>query len=180
MANINPKKKLLLLDLDETLISTEILKDKKQVRVLVRPYAREFIKQCSQYWNVAIFTASTRAYAEGILKKLDPEGCYISNLLCREQCIQYGAYFVKDLRIIQHQNIDIKQFLIIDNRLSSFGFHLNNGIPILPFRGESSDQELKDILVALNELQKPETSITDWISARYSHERLQYLSQNLL
>lgn len=41
-----------------------------------------------------------------------------------------GVY-IKDLRIIKNRNL--KDVVIIDNAVYSFGFQLDNGIPILPF-----------------------------------------------
>lgn len=41
-----------------------------------------------------------------------------------------GVY-IKDLRIIKNRNL--KDMVIIDNAVYSFGFQLDNGIPILPF-----------------------------------------------
>ena len=177
LKKFDPSKKILLLDLDETLITTETIKEKQQLRVLVRPYAREFLRHCSQFWNLALFTASTRKYAESIVLKLDPEGSIISDFLCREHCLQFGTNFVKDLRIVKQIDPQMSNVLLIDNKLSCFAFQINNGIPILPFKGENTDQELKDILFALQELSKSDTSIPQWIGSRYNHNNLSLVTQ---
>jgi CTD small phosphatase-like protein 2 len=51
---------------------------------------------------------------------------------------------VKDLRIFK--GIDLKDVLIIDNYVYSFAFHLENGIPIVPFFGEKDDQEMIKVI----------------------------------
>ena len=50
-----------------------------------------------------------------------------------------GVY-IKDLRIIKNRNL--KDIVIIDNAVYSFGFQLDNGIPILPFYEDKSDEEM--------------------------------------
>ena len=41
---------------------------------------------------------------------------------------------------------DPSQMLLVDNSVHSFGLHLDNGIPIMPFYADLSDQELKHLL----------------------------------
>ena len=56
--------------------------------------------------------------------------------------------YVKDLRIFK--GLDLKKVLIVDNQVYSFAFHLENGIPIVPFMGEKEDTELLRIIRYLN------------------------------
>ena len=44
--------------------------------------------------------------------------------------------------------------IIIDNLVHSFGFQIDNGIPIYEFRGDSKDQELKNLQKYLLEAKK--------------------------
>lgn len=52
-----------------------------------------------------------------------------------------SGLFIKDLRIIK--NRDLKELVIIDNMPHSFGFQIENGIPILEWFDDQNDQELK-------------------------------------
>lgn len=63
---------------------------------------------------------------------------------------------VKDLRIIANRHI--KDLIIIDNSASSFGFNVNNGIPILPFYDNPEDEELKHLTFYLNCLQEQQAN----------------------
>lgn len=47
---------------------------------------------------------------------------------------------MKDLRIIR--NRQLKDMVIIDNAVYSFGFQLGNGVPILPYYNDEKDDEL--------------------------------------
>ena len=51
------------------------------------------------------------------------------------------GFFIKDLRIIK--NYDLKTMVIVDNLAHSFGFQIENGVPILEFHNDKHDRELK-------------------------------------
>ena len=57
-----------------------------------------------------------------------------------------GVY-IKDLRIISNRNL--KDIVIIDNAVYSFGFQLDNGIPILPFYEDKTDEEMLHLIYYL-------------------------------
>ena len=96
----------------------------------------------SQKYEIIIFTASTQYYADAIINHIDPENKYISYVLTRKHCMQTkNGFFIKDLRIIK--NRDLKDMVIVDNLLHSFGLQIDNGIPILEFTGNKKDEELR-------------------------------------
>jgi len=37
----------------------------------IRPYTKEFLKNISKHFNIYIFTAATRQYAEAVINKLN-------------------------------------------------------------------------------------------------------------
>jgi len=76
-----------------------------------------------------------------VLDYLDPHHEYIEYRLYRDSCIktEEGVH-IKDLRIIK--NRQMKDMVIIDNAVYSFGFQIDNGIPILPFYDDNKDEEM--------------------------------------
>ena len=52
-----------------------------------------------------------------------------------------NGFFIKDLRIIK--NRDLKNLIIVDNLSHSFGFQIENGVPILEWHNDVKDMELK-------------------------------------
>ena len=60
---------------------------------------------------------------------------------------------VKDLRIL---GVDLKKVLLVDNSAFSFGFQLDNGIPILPFYDDRGDEELVHLINYLEAIAKSE------------------------
>jgi CTD small phosphatase-like protein 2 len=108
----------------------------------MRPFVREFLQKTSPLYEIIIFTASASNYATAIVNHLDPERKYINTILTRENCMETkNGFFIKDLRIIK--NRDLKDIVILDNLVHSFGFQINNGIPILEYLDDSHDYELK-------------------------------------
>ena len=52
-----------------------------------------------------------------------------------------STFYIKNLDIFK--NIDLKDLIIIDNSVLSFAYHLDNGVPILPYYKGNEDNELK-------------------------------------
>ena len=143
-----------MLDLDETLVHCcqnnetpdvilPLVGDPSlKVKLKIRPFAKEFLMRMKEHFEIIVFTASTNLYAETVVRELDPDNKYISYLLDRPFCLETkSGYYIKDLRILK--NRDLKNMIIVDNLVHSFGFQIDNGIPILDWRGDKNDQELK-------------------------------------
>lgn len=52
--------------------------------------------------------------------------------------------FIKDLRVIG--NRDLESLILVDNSVYSFAYQIDNGIPILPFFNDTSDEELLHLI----------------------------------
>lgn len=119
----------------------------------MRPYCLEFLKTISKYYEVFIFTAASESYANYIIDVLDPENKCIRGILFRDHCLQTKkGISIKDLGIIK--NRELKNMVIIDNNAHSFALQLENGIPILEWKDDKNDRELKYILHYLMELSR--------------------------
>ena len=61
----------------------------------------------------------------------------IQHRLYRDSCVQINGIYIKDLRIIK--NWEIENIVIIDNAAYSFGYQLDNGIPIISWKDDKND-----------------------------------------
>lgn len=163
VSKTNKQSKLLVLfDLDETLIRSNIeggfigtkeadftirleSKNNLEFGVIVRPHLAEVLEILSAHCEVGVFTASREGYAKPIIDRIDPKGL-ITKRFYRQHCsLEKGFGFTKLLRGIEEE-IDFNRVIIVDNLVGSFANELYNGIPILPFYGDRSDDQLAKLL----------------------------------
>ncbi|KAJ1284428.1 hypothetical protein BS78_03G203400 [Paspalum vaginatum] len=160
---VRRKHATLVLDLDETLVHStldhcdnadftlEVFFNMKNHTVYVRkrPYLKMFLEKVAQMFELVIFTASQRIYAEQLIDRLDPDGTYISRRIYRESCIFSDGCYTKDLTIL---GVDLAKVAIIDNTPQVFQLQVDNGIPIKSWFDDPSDQELVELLPFLESL----------------------------
>eukprot|EP01022_Parablepharisma_sp_SALTPOND_P019732 TRINITY_DN340_c4_g1_i2.p1 TRINITY_DN340_c4_g1~~TRINITY_DN340_c4_g1_i2.p1 ORF type:complete len:240 (-),score=20.44 TRINITY_DN340_c4_g1_i2:257-976(-) len=151
------KKHTLILDIDSTLVFTKlsVLSPGKStsMEVLIRPYTKELLETMSHLYEIVLFTAGTELYAEKIKRCLDPSGSLISRAFGSESCIlTKEGFYVKDLRIFVDRSL--KNLIIVDDKVTSFAFQPMNGIPVVAFKGEEDDDELKFLIEYLAHLYK--------------------------
>ena len=160
----NNAKKILILDLDETLVHSSFYpfncEDENNIKpdifftiffnnkyydvyVLLRPYFHEFLNKMSKIYDIYIFTASIKEYAEPLLIKLDKNNL-IKKKLFRDNCtLSEDNKFIKDLNNL---NENLKNVILIDNNPNSFRYNKCNGIPIKTWHYEQNDRELIKII----------------------------------
>lgn len=107
----------------------------------IRPYWKELMDSIIDDWEVVVFTASCKNYADTILDYLDPDNKYFLHRFYRETCWKTpeGVY-VKDMRVFHQWNLE--DIILVDNAVYSFGFQLDNGIPIFPYIQGKDDKQL--------------------------------------
>ncbi|ETO21460.1 nuclear lim interactor-interacting protein [Reticulomyxa filosa] len=160
-----PDSHTLVLDLDETLVHCTIEPSPKpdiifpvvfngenyKVYMRKRPHFQSFLEFASKLFEVVVFTASQKCYANKLLDMVDPSKKYIHHRLFRDHCVQVEGNFVKDLRVIGR---DLSKTIIVDNSPPAFTYQVDNGIPIVSWFDNDEDQELLRLIPILQKLKE--------------------------
>ena len=152
------KKFCLVLDIDETI--SHSLKLSFGCYFLLRPGARDFLKEVSKYYEIIIFTSSPKKYADKILNKIDIDGDLISYRLYRSHVLYENGKSIKNLNLIGR---DLTKTIFVDNLRSNAKYNLNNLCPITTWRSDIFDNKLiklKDKLIYLATCGKYDDDIT--------------------
>ncbi len=130
----------LVLDLDETLV--HFFYTPSGGTFLIRPYCLQFLEEMSKIFEIIIFTAALKDYADSILDILDPNKLLINYRLYRHHTSLTGITFCKDLSKIGR---DLSKTLIVDNLADNFKLQQNNGILISTWIDDMKDTQLNDL-----------------------------------
>ena len=119
-------KKLLILDLDETLVHATLqpLPQEADFRVgpyfaYKRPYVDEFLTACTDWFEVAVWTSASPEYAAGVVNALfrSPP----SFVWAGDRCSQYydqecgEHYSIKNLRKVKQLGFNLEQVIVVDD-----------------------------------------------------------------
>lgn len=154
----------LVLDLDETLVHF-VTREKK---FKLRPGCLWFLKEMSRLFEVVVFTAAAKDYADFILdiverraqnleSDMQPESTdvgdgtntfkekenrekFISHRLYRSNCFLESGVFIKDLSRLGRP---LENTIIVDNIRDNFCRQKSNGIEITTWVGDAQDRELQ-------------------------------------
>ncbi|EAX94999.1 NLI interacting factor-like phosphatase family protein [Trichomonas vaginalis G3] len=152
-------RKILALDLDETLVLTSFEESSPYdfrvdislgnttypVFVLKRPGVDEFLQESLDLFNVYIYTSSVIEYATAIVRELIPDFPK-SKILHREHCKYMNGNFIKQLSLFGR---DLSEVVTVDNNSISFCLNPNNGIIIPTWNGDEKDDKLLNVTLPL-------------------------------
>ena len=163
------KNKLIILDIDETLIhSTETSLSSNPDFIIApyyiykRPYVDEFLLYCRKEFEVAIWTSGTADYALAIINALFPKDYPLAFSFFRDRCTSRYNYStgsfdqIKDLKKVKRKGYALHNVLMIEDSPENLARQYSNVIPIESFTGDSSDNELQHLIVFLDLLKTVE------------------------
>jgi carboxy-terminal domain RNA polymerase II polypeptide A small phosphatase len=148
--------KLIILDLDETLIHAtqselEIPYDFRfdNYYVYERPYLRQFLADIAKHFSLGIWSSAGDDYVNEIVRHIKPDNVDFVVVWGRSKCslkrdLTFDTYcFEKRLDKLKKKSFRLEQILVVDDSPSKSRTNYGNAIYIKEFTGDTSDNELQ-------------------------------------
>ena len=153
--SVPKQRKLLVLDLDETLLyaTNQRLSTPEAFKVgphyaYLRPHLRPFLEFCAARFDVAVWTASSADYANAVATQLFGSLDHLKFLWSRTRCTirhdrdTHEQYWVKDLKKIRRIGYALEQVIVVDDTAKKHERNYGNLVRVRPFEGQPHDDEL--------------------------------------
>jgi RNA polymerase II subunit A small phosphatase-like protein len=151
---MSPEPILVILDLDETLVystATTLERDHDFVvgpyMIYKRPGVDSFLRELAPHFSLAVWSSSTSDYAQALADNLFIN-TRLEFLWARERCTQrldsetHEYYWLKDLKKVRRKGFPLSRVLVIDDSPEKLARHYGNRVPVRPFFGDPTDDEL--------------------------------------
>ena len=156
-------RKLLVLDLDETLIfatEAELARpsDHQVGRYFIyrRPYLREFLAHVAKSFEVAVWTASTRLYADAICQQIfeyEPSFVWARERCTHRRNVEFDSWeHHKSLGKIKKRGYDLASVIAVDDTPEKYAKSYGNLVRVSPYWGDPGDDELSLLASYLDKL----------------------------
>ncbi|MEG4444127.1 HAD family hydrolase [Microcoleus sp. AT9_B5] len=164
-------KKLLILDLDETLIYATEASLHRQADFLVgpyhiykRPFLDVFLKNCLDWFEVAVWTSSTPSYAIAIVSAIFENPKTLSFVWASDRCtvaydynMEWLEYYNrKNIKKVKRKGYRLESIVAVDDTPQKWERSYGNLVRVNPFEGDETDDELKYLLLYLDKLRYEE------------------------
>ena len=117
---------------------------------LLRPYAKQFLRELNKYYEISIFTTGTKEYCDRVLQLLDLDNNLIKYRLYKHHiALKDINVSVKDLSLLGR---DLSKTIIVDNLEENFRLQPDNGLPIITWKGDINDFSLKYLTTILKNI----------------------------
>lgn len=170
---VNKPRKLLVLDLDNTLIisftapqsDTQhdfVISDGpyRSYYVIMRPYLIEFLITVSKYYDIAIWSAGTELYVKKIVDYIFNSpfiGINPVYVYSRNRCIIQNENIYKPLyKIWRRKKYTKSTTIVIDDYHTTYRKNYGNAILIKEFLGDKTDNSLSILMGVLENIDKHE------------------------
>lgn len=174
------KKKTLVVDLDETLIHSisrgtthnnssqahivEVKLSTSGISTLYyvykRPHCDHFLSKVSKWYDIVIFTASMKEYADPVIDWLESTfpGKFSKRLYRSDCTLRDGVGYIKDLNVVHAEiknslSVDrLNETIIIDNSPISYAMQVDNAIQVEGWISDPTDANLLNLIPLLEAL----------------------------
>lgn len=148
-------RKLIIFDLDETLVhatETKLSYEPDFVIepyfVYLRPFVHDLLRFTMQRFDMAVWSSSSAKYVTEVAQQIFGEAYPLKFAWSVEKCVQKidaktNSYvYVKDLRKVQSQGYMVENITIIDDSPEKIVRQPRNHLQVKPYHGERDDDGL--------------------------------------
>ncbi|KAL1832702.1 hypothetical protein DCAR_0102735 [Daucus carota subsp. sativus] len=131
----------LVLDLNETLIYSDWKRDRGW-RTFKRPGVDAFLEHLAKFYEIVVYSDQLNMYVDPSVERLDPNH-YIRFKLSRSATKYQNQKHYRDLSML---NRDPSRILYLSGNALETSLQPENCVPIKPWKGETDDTALLDII----------------------------------
>ena len=163
----------------------EFMLDEVKLPILV--YERDHLDDFKRYLveaksdvELIVFTRAERIYVDRLLKILDPKRDIFEHVLAQNACYRLLKpeddidHYVKD--ISRFRNRDMARSVLADPDTLNFALTPENGMPIMPYKGENFEEGGKDsyLLTVIDEIEelRKMKDVRPYLEQQYGHRKL--------
>lgn len=157
------ERKLLILDLDEALIfASETPLDREsdhevgRYSVYRRPFLSEFLAHVAARFEVAVWTASTAAYADEICAAIfdySPSFVWARDRCTLTRNLESDSWeHLKNLAKVKRLGYSLRQVIAVDDTPDKYAKTYGNLVRVSPYFGDMADEELPYLAAYLDQL----------------------------
>lgn len=132
----------------------------------------------SKYYEIFVFTASLKEYANPVIDILDKFKT-VKKRLFREHCSNYSGMLIKDMTTM---NRELSNIILIDNSEVSFLYQPENALHIKSYFDQDTDTELYRLMPFLafsSQLKDTRPAATNWnYFENTSDDVIEYTTKN--
>eukprot|EP00999_Lentomonas_sp_LEN2_P000051 NODE_1048_length_1037_cov_102.709890_g1003_i0.p1 GENE.NODE_1048_length_1037_cov_102.709890_g1003_i0~~NODE_1048_length_1037_cov_102.709890_g1003_i0.p1 ORF type:complete len:266 (+),score=42.20 NODE_1048_length_1037_cov_102.709890_g1003_i0:151-948(+) len=154
----DPRKKYtIVLDLDETLIYA------REGPLYARPHLENLLSYLGQHVETVVWTAGVRAYAQAVIRNIDPNGVIDHCIYRHEKWFSGQPGYQKDLALVGR---DLDYVLILENTPDCVRGHEEHGILVSDYEGgEAEDHSLDAITETLDALVQSDKTVPEFLKS---------------
>jgi RNA polymerase II subunit A small phosphatase-like protein len=147
--------KLLVLDLDETLVYADEARLEHAPDFEVGPYAvyrrpglDDFLRTVGAHFRLGVWTSSSEGYARPVVENVFPAELTLEFVWSRDRCTRrffaetYEYEWAKNLDKLKRRGWDLGEVLMVDDTPAKLAKHCGNLVRVRPFLGDPADDEL--------------------------------------
>lgn len=155
-------RKLLIFDLDETLVHASPVQLVQAADficgpyfVYQRPYLQALLTAMQPLYDFAVWSSSSRAYVDAVVAQVFGSEFELKFAWSVERCVQRvdvrsnGYVYLKDLRKVQGQGYAVEEITMLDDSPEKIARQPRNHFRVKPYLGQLDDRELLLVAEAL-------------------------------